>query len=137
MSPIQLTLENLPDLVELSYEFYLEEGAQIRHRNLIETELREQLSGDFKCLGTIADQQLIALCLYRVESNRVFIKRLFTVSAFRGKGHARQLLEMVLQLGKPLYLHVAPDNEAAMEFYKHLGGREVFRTYEFHNSAQS
>jgi ribosomal protein S18 acetylase RimI-like enzyme len=74
----------------------------------------------------VADQAVMASVMAGYEGHRGWVNYLAVAPRFRGRGHARALMQhveaLLLQRGCPkVSLMVRSSNRKALEFYRHLG----------------
>ena len=105
--------------------------------------LEERLSGTLAILvdlKEVRDEQVIGFCEYRIVSESsgakiLLVSSLYVDKKFRNKGHAKRLLQYVMQLGQRSgcdvwSLRVLANNADAIKLYERFGLKITSHTME-------
>ncbi len=122
-------------LALLNAELIQDEG---HHNSMTLPELEQRMikwldSGHYLCHAVLHRNLPVAYCLWRHEPSNIYIRQLFTLRHYRGRGLATKLLEFVQSQdakGLPLRLEVLANNKKAIKFYEKHGFKLYSHTYQ-------
>jgi ribosomal protein S18 acetylase RimI-like enzyme len=90
------------------------------------------------CGGLIFEAcgQRAAILIHQPVECGTYVRCLATVTKFRRRGYARQLMRRLIAKGDPLSLHVHEGNKVAQTLYKTLGFMVARRDADFYGEGE-
>jgi ribosomal protein S18 acetylase RimI-like enzyme len=131
----RMTSKQYKSLALLNAELIQDEG----HSNTMSLpELEQRMihwldSGEYGCHAVLHRNLPVSYCIWREEPSNVYIRQVFTLRNYRGRGLATKLINAVqngVANSKPVRLEVLANNKAAMKFYKKLGFELYSHTFQ-------
>lgn len=91
-----------------------------------EKAIREQIENHTKYIAVYCDGEMIGYSCYKLETDALFLSKLYVRSDKRGLGAGKKLFEHELETAKKegksrIYLTVNKHNDLAISVYKHMG----------------
>ncbi len=91
-----------------------------------EQAIRHQMAEGVQYIGSYVESKLVGYSCYKLESERLFISKLYVKKEYRGLGVGRAMFDQEVKFAKEngksaVYLTVNKHNELAINVYKHLG----------------
>lgn len=126
---------NAPELAKAAKEIWNEHFLPIIGQEQVdymlnkfqsEQAIKQQMTEGVQYIGAYVDSKLVGYSCYKLESERLFISKLYVKKECRGLGAGRAMFNHELKLAREngksaLYLTVNKQNELAINIYKHLG----------------
>lgn len=130
-----MNADNAPELAKAAKEIWNEHFLPIIGQAQVdymlekfqsEQAIRQQINEGIRYIGAYVDSRLVGYSCYKLESERLFISKLYVKKENRGLGIGRAMFNHELNLAREsgkstLYLTVNKYNELAISVYKRLG----------------
>lgn len=130
-----MSSKHFKTLALLNAELIQDEG-HANHLTLAELEQRIigwLDSGEYGCHAVLHRNLPVSYCIWREEASHLYIRQLFTLRNYRGRGLATKLIHQVAETvgqGKPIRLEALAKNDTAIRFYQKLGFSLYSQTFQ-------